>query len=47
VQGGIAAAAARGSGSGGFPVGLVVGGGLVAVLLALGALAARRRRSTA
>jgi hypothetical protein len=45
VQGGIATAA-RGSGSG-VPVGLVLGGVLVVALFALGALAARRRRSTA
>jgi hypothetical protein len=47
VQGGIAAADERGSGSGGFPVGLLVGGVLVAALLALGTIAARRRRTTA
>jgi hypothetical protein len=46
APGGIATAA-RGSGSGGAPVGLIVGGVLVATLFALGALAARRRRSTA
>jgi hypothetical protein len=46
AQGGIATAT-RGSGSSGAPVGLIVGGFLVAALFALGALAARRRRSTA
>jgi hypothetical protein len=40
------AAAARGSGSGGVPIGLIVGGVLLAALFSLGALAARRRRST-
>jgi hypothetical protein len=46
AQGGIATAA-HGSGSGGTPVGLLLGGALVAALFAVGALAARRRRSTA
>jgi hypothetical protein len=43
---GIAAAAHR-SGTGGLPIGFVVGGVLVAALFALGALAARRRRPAA
>lgn len=44
AQGGIASAT-RDSGSGGAPVGLIVGGVLVAALFTAGALAARRRRS--
>jgi hypothetical protein len=35
------------SDSGGVPIGLILGGVLVAVLFTVGALAARRRRSTA